>query len=607
MATHVSTHATQTASPLAGLISVSQGDLEAIAEEKGGDFLSLMLASLEEIDAPKKGKNPLLDTLLSDDVQVSDELLESIPLLKLDEELESLELKEATFVQILQFLEHLNGGKEVRAFRRIDDKLNMLFKDASIMQEFKGAKDIKDLMELSKKYDLGLEKISISKQDLNALKEVFPKLESKGFFKSLRTALTSEELLHVNKKSPQSIAKKEDIKPQTQTLNNILQTITKDKKSENILHVKSDEVKSAAKEVEAQKRDLKADVKANTKTDIKLDTKVDVKQEIMQHKDVKKEAKIDTSVKAQVEQKNDTKTQINEPIRQPDTKSQPSVKVSEKIDTKQVDENLHVKKDVKPQSDFVKKESVETVKSEEIKTVNKENVKSVKIDTAQKEDVKVEPKTNPKNETAQKAELGNTIQPNKILNEEVKAQNSRINEVKMQNTQSQANRENLSENRSENGETKQENHSNSFAKEVGKSDSLHVKSSNLKHTLNTFAQEFKEKVEEYKPPIMKVKMTLNPKALGEMDVTIVNRGSNLHVSINSNTGAMNLFLQNQAEFKNSLVNMGFTNLEMNFSNQKQNQQQGKNQNGTRFASSFEDEEEMTNENTLLEITLPEYI
>ncbi|WXG61190.1 hypothetical protein VB002_07240 [Campylobacter concisus] len=35
---------------------------------------------------------------------------------------------------------------------------------------------------------------------------------------------------------------------------------------------------------------------------------------------------------------------------------------------------------------------------------------------------------------------------------------------------------------------------------------------------------------------------------------------------------MNLFLQNQAEFKNSLVNMGFTELEMNFSDQNQRQE-----------------------------------
>lgn len=70
-------------------------------------------------------------------------------------------------------------------------------------------------------------------------------------------------------------------------------------------------------------------------------------------------------------------------------------------------------------------------------------------------------------------------------------------------------------------------------------------------------------MEQYKAPITKLSITLNPHNLGEVEVTLVQRGNNLHINFNSNTNAMNLFIQNQAEFKNSLVNMGFTGLEMN--------------------------------------------
>ena len=93
----------------------------------------------------------------------------------------------------------------------------------------------------------------------------------------------------------------------------------------------------------------------------------------------------------------------------------------------------------------------------------------------------------------------------------------------------------------------------------------------LKKTFHTFAQEFKEKVESYKPPLMKIKMQLNPGNLGDVDVTLINRGNNLHVNINSTPNTLALFIQNQAEFKNSLVNMGFTGLQMNFGENKDGQ------------------------------------
>ena len=86
----------------------------------------------------------------------------------------------------------------------------------------------------------------------------------------------------------------------------------------------------------------------------------------------------------------------------------------------------------------------------------------------------------------------------------------------------------------------------------------------IKKTFNTFAMEFKEKVEAYKPPMMKINMQLSPGNLGDVDVTLVTRGNNLQVNINSNTNTLALFMQNQAEFKNSLVNMGFSDLQMNF-------------------------------------------
>jgi hypothetical protein len=158
-------------------------------------------------------------------------------------------------------------------------------------------------------------------------------------------------------------------------------------------------------------------------------------------------------------------------------------------------------------------------------------------------------------------------------------------------------------------ETKVESSDQSISKSDNKLDS--IKSSNidrtsteLKRTFDSFATDFKEKVESYKPPLMKVTMQLNPTGLGEVDVTIVNRGNNLHININSNPNTIALFSQNQADFKTSLVNLGFSELSMNFSdnkNQKDNQQDRRSQNN------IEEFEEFESENEDFQIITPRYV
>lgn len=397
-------------------------------ESGGGDFLSMILTQLN-----KNG-------------EIGDESLDTVSLITDDVELldgaEDLLLEEATFVQILQVLEKLSGGGELKTLPKLTDKLDSLFKDATVLEEFKDAKSLKDILSLSKKYGLGLEDIKITSQDIQKLEKTFPNLSDNGFFKQAKTQISSEQIL-------KSSAKKSETKEETSTLSNLL-------------------------------------------------------------KDIKKSG--DISKKVQTTVSDDTKKTV-------------------------------------------------------LSTIATQNATEDKIQTKQ---------TN--------ANTNNTeLNSEKIVSKDEKQSGSE--------------------------DTNKNNHNQSnLAKSVSKADNLNVKSSTLKQTLNTFAQEFKEKVQEYKPPVMKVQMSLNPKSLGEMEVTLINRGNNLHVSITSNTTAMNLFLQNQAEFKSSLVNMGFTNLEMNFSDQRQ-AQDGK-QSGSKFASSYkqsDESEEMATENTILEIVLPDYV
>lgn len=109
-----------------------------------------------------------------------------------------------------------------------------------------------------------------------------------------------------------------------------------------------------------------------------------------------------------------------------------------------------------------------------------------------------------------------------------------------------------------------------------------------KATINSFASTLKEQVQEYKPPIMKLSLSLNPKELGNVDVTLLSRGNSLQINLASNNQAMQLFAQNAAEFKNALANMGFDNVEMNFnshgdqSGQSQGNQDRETQRGFKY-------------------------
>ncbi|ECR2228571.1 flagellar hook-length control protein FliK, partial [Campylobacter jejuni] len=148
---------------------------------------------------------------------------------------------------------------------------------------------------------------------------------------------------------------------------------------------------------------------------------------------------------------------------------------------------------------------------------------------------------------------------------------------------------------------------NSLVKDLNKVTQNNARNITPKETLQYFSQDLKEAVDQYKAPITKLSITLNPNNLGEVEVTLIQRGNNLHINFNSNANAMNLFIQNQAEFKNSLVNMGFTGLEMNFSDQgkrEQNQNQGKNRSGYGFKDALDGKNESKKVN--LELVLAKY-
>jgi flagellar hook-length control protein FliK len=107
-----------------------------------------------------------------------------------------------------------------------------------------------------------------------------------------------------------------------------------------------------------------------------------------------------------------------------------------------------------------------------------------------------------------------------------------------------------------------------------------------KQVIKNFNQNLDEAIKNYKPPISKIDIELNPKNLGKVEVTIIQRGNNIQVNMNSDQSNIALFQTNQADFKQALSNIGFSNIDMSFNS---NQDKEKKQNQAK--KSYKDNEE----------------
>ena len=115
-----------------------------------------------------------------------------------------------------------------------------------------------------------------------------------------------------------------------------------------------------------------------------------------------------------------------------------------------------------------------------------------------------------------------------------------------------------------------------------------LKSDDAKTLVKHFSTNFKEAVDNYKSPFTRLTMKLNPEKLGALDLTMVQRGKNLHINISSNDKALTMLSQNVLELKQHLSQVGINNASINFNgvnineqmNQTstQNSQQSSNQN-----------------------------
>lgn len=495
----------------------------------------------------------------------------------------------ASFMQILSLLDKLKTDTADVKLANLSTQLSSLIKTEANFNALKGASNLSELLDIAK--DLGLNVKNIKVDRLLDLKATFPNLDKADFFKgavdNVFKEIINNKISNVSKNlnhnlentthttsthSMQKTNSKDSGSLLSQTLKN-LDSILSSKESK---HEKNDKVKS---KIEEDTTDAK-----NTLKNIKND---EFAKNLTEELNIKDKKNQDNLNKESKDLNKDFNKELNK-NQEKNNLNQENIQDQNK-NLKNNDQNLNLDKNLN-------------------KEIVKDTQKLVSNLTQKDFNLNKEPKNNNKenkdikqNFFDQKLNFENLNKIQVVQNKENNANfnNNTTNKETFTQEQTKTHSENVDKNSLD--------ELNSLVKDLNKVTQNNARNITPKETLQYFSQDLKEAVDQYKAPITKLSITLNPNNLGEVEVTLIQRGNNLHINFNSNTNAMNLFIQNQAEFKNSLVNMGFTGLEMNFSDQgkrEQNQNQGKNRSGYGFKDALDGKNE--SEKVNLELVLAKY-
>lgn len=538
-------------------------------------FLNSLLKSIDETN------EFLPDHMKIGQKEVVNEVMNRLQKGAFDESDKISIFESASFMQILSLLDKLKTDTADVKLANLSTQLSSLIKTEANFNALKGASNLSELLDIAK--DLGLNVKNIKVDRLLDLKATFPNLDKADFFKgavnNVFKEIINNKISNVSKNlnhnlqntthttsthSTQKTNSKDSGSLLSQTLKN-LDSILSSKESK---HEKKDKVKS---KIEEDAADAK-----NTLKNIKND---EFAKNLTEELNIKEKKNQDNLNKENKDLNKDFNKELN--------KNQGDMREQNK-NLKNNNQNLI----------FDKNSNKETVKDTQNLASNLTQKdfslnKEVKNNNKENKDIK-------QNFFDQKLNFENLNKTQVVQNKENNANfNNNTNKETFTQEQTKTHSENVDKNSLD--------ELNSLVKDLNKVTQNNARNITPKETLQHFSQDLKEAVDQYKAPITKLSITLNPNNLGEVEVTLIQRGNNLHINFNSNTNAMNLFIQNQAEFKNSLVNMGFTGLEMNFSDQgkrEQNQNQGKNRSGYGFKDALEGKNE--SEKVNLELVLAKY-
>ncbi|EAI7660016.1 flagellar hook-length control protein FliK [Campylobacter coli] len=526
----------------------------------------------------------------------------------------------ASFMQILSLLDKLKTDTADVKLANLSTQLSSLIKTEANFNALKGASNLSELLDIAK--DLGLNVKNIKVDRLLDLKATFPNLDKADFFKgavdNVFKEIINNKISNVSKNlnhnlqntthttsthSTQKTNSKDSGSLLSQTLKN-LDSILSSKESK---HEKNDKVKS---KIEEDVTDAK-----NTLKNIKNDEFAKNLTEELNIKDKKNQDNLnkDNNLKDLI--KDSTKQDKNSNKELKDNASTQELTNLKDLNKENKDLNKDFNKELnKNQGDMQGQNKNLKNNNQNLnldKNLNKEIVKDTQnlVSNLTQKDFNLNKEL--KNNNKENKDIKQNFFDQKLnfenLNKTQVVQNKENNANFNNNTNKETFTQEQTKTHSENVDKNSLDELNSLVKDLNKAIQNNARNITPKETLQYFSQDLKEAVDQYKAPITKLSITLNPNNLGEVEVTLVQRGNNLHINFNSNTNAMNLFIQNQAEFKNSLVNMGFTGLEMNFSDQgkrEQNQNQGKNRSGYGFKDVLDGKNE--SEKVNLELVLAKY-
>ena len=449
-------------------------------------------------------------------------------------------------------------------------------------------KTLKGLAQVAKKFGIEISKISIEeiKPDLKVATKSELIIESKKDIKNeQKTAQKVEVALEVKKETPVKGELIAELKKETPIKGEAVAALKKE------TPVKGETVVALKKETPKQ-----TEVKSATKTESHVTVK-DAKQSETLESDVK------------ITKKQLTATDTEDAI---DIDTKPTIKQTKTVATKQTqDLQDDVKFNEQVKTENMLKEIPKEVKSTplfkaQVKTeITTEQLVNAKINT-----LEVKTPKQKADDTLKMLLRGDRVTKNDVnMTADFSVATARVIAPTATTDVSKALESLL------HGE-QAESSSKTDGLNVSKADSFEVKLNEAKQMTKYLSQDVKTAIEDYKSPFTRVKVQLNPQRLGEIDLTVVQRGKNLHISLSSNNAAINALAMNANDLKAQLTNNGINNATLNFSNNSQGSeagQQGQQQQSSQHERQAKEEykhfeSEEKNEEILnsLEIVVPNY-
>jgi flagellar hook-length control protein FliK len=397
-------------------------------------------------------------------------------------------------------------------------KMNLknVLSDISTKKEFDNVKSLEDLVSLAKKYKLNLETLTVEQLSENMLKDT--NLEGK-------TPKNLEQILSNLDKKDNNKSKKDDIKSELSQ--------TKSLTTSDLLNLRK---KESSKSATPNAKPIQNDIS-------KLKEEL-FKEDLTNQKDTKTE-------------NSDSKKELNSFLNgiissaKKDLNKTNSINIQNNLNSKNI-ENETVVKDLLNKEFQKEQYNLENQTKNSLLNNNTNQTKTItnsqllnQVSTQVKEQFSL---TSILANFDKKDKAVKEIKSSLSLDDPIAALNKEQEKINNMKTSFQSLEETMAL-RSERNE---------------KNDFIHSKIENAKETLNRLAEDLKEKLKEYKPPIMKMQLQLKPINLGNIDLTVISRGGNLHVQMSATSQVMQMFANNSNDLKDALSNIGFDNVQMNF-------------------------------------------